>query len=391
MDNRSKEKRNQIGEILGSCCILSGTSAACAVSPVFAPALDVCGAGQIPAVACAGVFEVPPAMRLFVPVSKGKSGFPNETFAVTNQFKKLMERAAHAEAAGAAARLDGDEAAAEVYYREALGLALNAAKHKTLTSSAPARLEFLRAAAGFALHCGEAAQARQIIKEALLADPVTAQSEAWLQLRDVTAWPDVWLIATVRCDPPDEAALDALVARHWRVLFGRCQMLTLSQTNAADLAQEAWRRVLRTRHRLNPGGRFAAYLITIATNLWRDTQRSAGRAGALAQNRLASLDDTLSGDGQDTITLMDVLPDLQTSQAHERRLLAQEIDHALGRLTPLLREVLTARFLSGESCAEIGRRHGRTEQTVSGWVRTAIQQMKIHLAETTQAAAPTNL
>jgi RNA polymerase sigma factor (sigma-70 family) len=241
------------------------------------------------------------------------------------------------------------------------------------------------------LHCGEAVQARQIIKEAYLLEPATAHAEEWMQLRDVTAWPDAWLIATVRREPPDEAALDALVQRYWKVLFGRCQMLTLNQTSAADLAQEAWRRVLRTRHRLNPGGRFAAYLITIATNLWRDSQRAAGRAGPLALNRLASLDDSLSGDEHDTITLMDVLPDLQTSHEHERRLLAQEIDHALGHLTPLLREVLTARFLSGESCAEIGRRHGRTEQTISGWVRAAIQQMKFHLTETSRAAEPTNL
>ena len=36
---------------------------------------------------------------------------------------------------------------------------------------------------------------------------------------------------------------------------------------ALDLAQEAWRRVLRTRHSLKPGGNFPGYLCTIATNI----------------------------------------------------------------------------------------------------------------------------
>ena len=225
-------------------------------------------------------------------------------------------------------------------------------------------------------------------QEVFAADPSITGSDGWNELRDDNAWPDAWLIAAVRREPPDVAALDALVERHWKTLFGRCLMLTLSQTNAADLAQEAWRRVLRTRHRLKPGGRFAAYLITIATNIWRDSMRSARRAGPMAEQRLASLNDTISSDEDATVTLMDVLPDLQASQQHERRALALEIDQALGQLTPLLREVLTARFLTGESCAEIGRRYGRTEQTISGWVRAAIQQMRLKLEEPNQAAVP---
>ena len=34
------------------------------------------------------------------------------------------------------------------------------------------------------------------------------------------------LIEAVRRDPPDQAALDALVRRHWPRLFARCRMLT---------------------------------------------------------------------------------------------------------------------------------------------------------------------
>jgi DNA-directed RNA polymerase specialized sigma24 family protein len=131
-------------------------------------------------------------------------------------------------------------------------------------------------------------------------DPSVTPAGELAPPRDVTAWPDEWLMEAVRRDPPDEAALDALAGRHWKALFGRCQLLTLDRDEASDLAQEAWCRVLRARHSLKPDGNFPGYLATIATNVWRDRQRSARRAGPMAESRMASLDATLSeeeGDG----------------------------------------------------------------------------------------------
>ncbi len=69
-------------------------------------------------------------------------------------------------------------------------------------------------------------------------------------------------------------------------------------------------------------------------------------------------------------------------------MLTVDIDHALERLSPKLREVLIARFITGESCAEIGGRYGRTEQTVSGWVREAIREMKTYLEDRPDPASP---
>jgi transposase-like protein len=43
--------------------------------------------------------------------------------------------------------------------------------------------------------------------------------------------------------------------------------------------------------------------------------------------------------------------------------------------------VLVSRFLDGESCAEIGIRYGRTEQTISAWVRQAIREVQVHFEE----------
>lgn len=197
----------------------------------------------------------------------------------------------------------------------------------------------------------------------------------------VDQWSDAQLIAAVRCDPPNEAALDALVARYWNAVFARCQMLTQNYDKALDLAQATWCRLLRARQELRPDGNFPAYLATIATNLFRDSYRASRRAGPMAEYRLESLDAMHSSDDGDTVVLVDVVADLKSLHSLEHTLLAIDIDRALEQLDPHLREVLVARYIDGESCAEIGLRHGRTEQTVSGWVREALRQMKTHLEE----------
>lgn len=200
---------------------------------------------------------------------------------------------------------------------------------------------------------------------------------------------DSWLIDRIRHDPPDPAALDELVTRYWKELHSRCYLLTLNSDKASDLAQDAWCRVLRARHSLKPDGNFPAYLTTVATNLWRDSQRHARRAGPMADHRLASLDAAFFDGEGGTFVLADALPDLHASESEKAARLRLDIDEALERLTPLLRGVLVARFIAGESCAEIGRRYSRTEQTVSGWVREAIREMKLHLEDRTGAGVGT--
>jgi RNA polymerase sigma factor (sigma-70 family) len=205
--------------------------------------------------------------------------------------------------------------------------------------------------------------------------------ESRAQSPEAASWPDDQLISMVRRDPPDEAALNVLVGRYWDTVFGRCYMLTLDQDAAFDLAQSAWCRLLRARHALKPDGNFPAYLTRIATNLFRDSYRSARRAGPLANARLESLDATYSNDDGDSVALVETVPDLKSLNPEEQSLLAIDIDRALGQLSPRLREVLVARFIDGESCAEIGQRYGRTEQAISGWIREALRQMKTHLEE----------
>jgi RNA polymerase sigma-70 factor (ECF subfamily) len=201
--------------------------------------------------------------------------------------------------------------------------------------------------------------------------------------RDVTAstWPDAWLISAIRRDPPDEEALNALVDRYWKKLYARCRLLTVDPDSANDLAQESWLRVLRARRSIEPGGNFQAYIIAIATNLWRDKNRSAVRAGPVAENRMASLDAPVTADEGESIPLINVVADPHTLSADDQILLEMDLDNALSRLEPRLRDVLISRFITGESAAEIGQRYGRTEQSITGWIREATMQMKIYLGD----------
>ncbi len=301
--------------------------------------------------------------------------------------ESLLSRATSLGSLGAAARQQGEEVAAAAHFREAFGLALDAANQTTDGVSHRARLDALRMAVRFALDCGEVTDARRLMNEAFSVEASTKFADEWAQLRDVTAWPDTWLVAAVRRDPPDVQALDALANRYWKTLFGRCQLLTLNHQKAGDLAQEAWCRVLRVRHALKPGGNFPAYLTTIATNLWRDWYRSAQRAGDMADHRLESLDAAHPNEDGESVALIDRIPDLKALSPEDQTLLAMDIDKALEQLTPQRREVLVARFINGESCAEIGQRYGRTEQSISGWVRQGLKEVKLHLEAAGRGAA----
>ena len=191
-------------------------------------------------------------------------------------------------------------------------------------------------------------------------------------------WPDGRLVEAIRSEPPSERALDVLVDRYWAALYARCRLLAQDDEHARDLAQDAWHRVLRARRTLDADGNFRGYLLTVATNLWRDRNRAERRAGPLADHRLASLDAPPSSGG-DPASLADALPDPHSCDVEGRATLAADLDRALAGLSPRLRDVLLARYLDGESAAEIGRRYGRTEQSITTWLRQAAAELRAAL------------
>lgn len=207
------------------------------------------------------------------------------------------------------------------------------------------------------------------------------------ECREVSSWPDQWLLSAVRVEAPDMQAFDTLVKRYWTSLHIRCEMLTRNGDEASDLAQETWVRVLRARRTLQPDGNFLGYVATIATNISRDMHRTRRRAGMLANHRLLPLDRAVQTSDGDLIVIADSVGDQREPAPQEAIALRMDIDWALTRLEPRLRDVLLAHCVDGESAASIGLRYGRTEQTVTSWVRRASREMRQYLTDVPRAAA----
>ena len=74
-----------------------------------------------------------------------------------------------------------------------------------------------------------------------------------------------------------DAALNDLMARHSARVFGYLVRLLGNETEAEDLAQEAFVRVYLSRDRFRPSARFSTWLFSIATNLARDRLRWRAR------------------------------------------------------------------------------------------------------------------
>ena len=200
--------------------------------------------------------------------------------------------------------------------------------------------------------------------------------------QDLTSWSDAELLVAARDGEQASAALDVLVRRHARALERRCLMLASNRECAADLAQETWTRMLRSRATVRPEGSFGAFLAAIAVNLWRDERRVQRRARQLSEQRLLSLD--ASADADDEYSIEEMIPASEFSE--ERLLLRLDLSYGLARLSARLRAVVVARHVRGESAAEIGRRLGRTEQTITAWLREALTQLRHDLRDWQSAA-----
>lgn len=67
--------------------------------------------------------------------------------------------------------------------------------------------------------------------------------------------------------------IDSYIAQYGRRLYGLCMSLCANPTEADDLYQETWLRVLRKIHQYDSDYSFEAWLTQICVNLYRDSLR----------------------------------------------------------------------------------------------------------------------
>ncbi len=176
--------------------------------------------------------------------------------------------------------------------------------------------------------------------------------------------PDAQLVQL--CLRGDGPAWEELVRRHTRRVFNICYRFTGNPTEAEDLSQDVFLRIYRTlgTYRAAYGG-FATWLTSVTRNLLVDHYRRTRR------DRL-------------TDSIEDAMPKLEEKHSSARtpdRLamageLSRQVQRALARLSPELREAVILRDLQGLEYSEIQE----VLEVPEGTVKSRINRGRIELA-----------
>lgn len=164
---------------------------------------------------------------------------------------------------------------------------------------------------------------------------------------------DPELAATIRgAQTGDRACLDRLVEQFADRLYGFLYRLTGSRSDAEDLFQEVFVRVVRVIADYEHDGRFEAWLFRIAANLCRDRVRRISR---LPKHHTLEVDDEADGAGAEFISGNSRLGG-SSSGPDSRMARAEELDalgSALAQLPDVERTVIMLRHFSQMSFKEI--------------------------------------
>lgn len=176
--------------------------------------------------------------------------------------------------------------------------------------------------------------------------------------------PDTQLVQL--CLKGESSAWEELVRRHTRRVYGLCYRFTSSRHEAEDLTQEVFLRVFKTLGSYNAiHGGFATWMTSLTRNLLIDHYRRTKR------DRM-------------TDSIEDAMPYLEEKPAAGRRPdqiamlgeLSGQVQRALGKLSPELREAVILRDLQGLEYQEIRS----VLQVPEGTVKSRINRGRIELA-----------
>jgi RNA polymerase sigma-70 factor, ECF subfamily len=176
-----------------------------------------------------------------------------------------------------------------------------------------------------------------------------------------------------------DAALDDLMARHGERLYHFLLRLLQNETEAADLAEEAFVRVYQHRAQFKVGGKFSTWLYTIATNLVRDVKRRQARHPHVSLN--AVRDDT-------EVEYLELLEDAKPDPGERLESLERAgiVKSAIAALADDLRAPLILSVYEGKSHAEIGEILDCSAKAVEMRLYRARQELRGQLEKVLGAA-----
>ena len=141
------------------------------------------------------------------------------------------------------------------------------------------------------------------------------------------------------------ASLDLLVGRYRQALFSWFLGMTGSRSDAEDLFQEVWIRIIRNADRYKDVS-FRAWMWQIARNLLIDFRRK--------RKPDLSLDDVENEEDQPLLETL-IAPDASPREAVERTDLARRAMQAVGKLPAVQREVFLMRTQGDLPFSEIAK------------------------------------
>lgn len=170
-----------------------------------------------------------------------------------------------------------------------------------------------------------------------------------------------------------DAALNDLMGRHAEKLFHYLVHALQSEDDAADLAQETFARVFRSRANFDARQKFSSWLYAIASNLVRDRFRWRSRH---PQVSLDAANETTGNDFGESLPEQKPSPS-ETVQAEER---AKVVRHAVAALPDKWRIPLVLAEYEDKSHAEIGEILGCSAKAVEVRIYKARQELRASLA-----------
>ena len=167
----------------------------------------------------------------------------------------------------------------------------------------------------------------------------------------------------------DVAALEALVEKYRRPLFGFILRMTEGRDEAEDIFQETWIRAIRNLQRYRDR-RLLSWLFRIAHNVIIDRSRKKKPACSLQ-------DESHEGHTPaDTLAAPSPPPDQLSSQSD----LDTQLQHAVAALPPEQRRVFVLRMDSELSFKEIARVESIPLNTALARMRYAVDKLRATLA-----------
>ncbi|MCM5527917.1 RNA polymerase sigma factor [Parasegetibacter sp. NRK P23] len=157
----------------------------------------------------------------------------------------------------------------------------------------------------------------------------------------------------------DSAAFEVFFLQAWDYVYGIAIRLTKSPEIADDLAQEIFIRLWNNRARLVDLDNFPAFLYTVSRNLVYDHLRNK----VFREENMEELRRYFSTDAE--------APDFM-----ERKEQREQLNDAIGRLSPQLKAVFTLSYLEGLNHTQIAERLGITPVSSRVFLARAVSRLR---------------